>query len=100
MGPTLSWQPLIFRGVSQRRLNLRGFPRSVSLDPFYSNEFENDNDSSQQQPTRMSQILYPFSGGDRCAVGSDMLIEGVEGCSLSTYTNGGAYSSFLSSNLI
>jgi len=51
-------------------------------------------------PLELSQILYPFSGGDRCAVGSDMLIEGVEGCSLSTYTNGGAYSSSLSSNFI
>ena len=79
---------------------LAGFPRSFSLNPFYSNEFENDNDSSQQQPTRMSQILYPFSGGDRCAVSSDMLMEGVEGYALSTYTNGGAYSSSVSSNFI
>jgi len=31
---------------------LARFLRSFSLDPFYSNEFENDNDSCQQQPTR------------------------------------------------
>jgi len=55
---------------------------------------------ANSNPLERSQILYPFSDGDRCAVGSDMLMEGVEGYALSTYTNGGAYSSFLSSNFI